>query len=115
MLYRITVTVDLNNLADAIKALSIYEDTPDIQKVAPEYVSPIVRRKAGMPMAESPGGVIALAAMSPNKIYTSAEIGTILYDAGLKRSSVSPIMTALVREGRVTKVGRGRFQVGGAP
>ena|SRR5215469_4342271 len=107
--YRIITTVAANKVGDVIRALDAFDAAPDIQRVdgAP-------MRKPYPIMSDTRGGKIVLGAMISGTIYSSPELGEALFKAGLKRATVSSIMSGLVREGKVTKVSKGHFQLGAA-
>jgi len=110
MRYKITAIVEIDRVGDSLKAIAPFADeTPDITKIEDgkaERKPPTIS-----PTSQTRGGKAILAWMAPTNVYGTKDLETALSDAGMKRTSVSSIMSGLVREGKVNKLGRNQFQI----
>lgn len=120
MQYKISAIVNLSELGSAIQALAQFtEQAPDIEKIEQfsTYVAVEKRTRAprnGPIMHETRGGKAILASVAnaaPGTIFTTAELGEALATTGLKKASASSIASGLVREGKLSKISKGRFQM----
>jgi len=121
MQYKISAIVNLSELGSAIQALAQFtEQALDIEKIeqAPSIYTTVERRprapRNGPIMHETRGGKAILASVAnaaPGTIFTTAELGEALATTGLKKASASSIASGLVREGKLSKISKGRFQM----
>ena len=111
MPYKVTAIVERADLSTVMEALGKCRVEPDIEKIKSESHGAVERSRTYGAISGTPGGKAVLTAMNNGAIFTSEELNAALSGIGLKRSSVSSITSGLVREGKVAKIGRGRFQI----
>lgn len=114
--YRIIATVSMEHIGDVLKVLTpMVTEAPDVEKVPGGEIKPgrsarTARKTTATPTSETRSGKLLLGAMKEQRAYTKDELGKVLTAAGLSENSVSPTMSGLIKEGAVTKLGRGQFR-----
>jgi hypothetical protein len=115
--YVIRAVVPLDKLGEAVSALAgIAATAPDIEKVTEaERDQPKLRRRrkaADTPASETRSGKAVLNGMGLSD-HSTYDIGRILEAAGLTASSASSVASALAREGKLERQGRGTYRKAG--
>lgn len=110
--YSIKATVPMEQLGDALKALTPFvQGPPDIQVVNGEATAPRRRQqRATNPMSETKSGKAVIDGMDAGREYAVEEIGALLQTAGLSASSAGSVASQLTQEEKLERTRPGQYR-----
>lgn len=104
------VTVELPSRDDARALADLIEELGYTAKIS---VRGIGRHHEGTPLKEWRCVKPLLDHMEPSRIYELADLAAVVAEAGFAEKTAAPLLSALVQEGLVERVGRGLYRKAG--